>query len=146
MDNEDDDNLDSDPFTLPRPAELFRRDYAAFYNGYSEGRVLVDPAWFDLGDPSRDFTAFHQIIRYAEAVSIPTKVNLLFPKYLRLPNARTYVGAFFYNDELRETVRTPRRESALPVAGVGFTRVILRDCGEARFPFRSENSCRSRPK
>ena len=105
-DNNDDRWMMDSPFE-PEP---FRRDDAWHYTGHSESRVLVDPAWIELGKPMEYAPRISMRARYARKVTTPTKIEILYPKHLKPPNARRWEGAFLHGQEFRDV--NPPKESA----------------------------------
>jgi hypothetical protein len=104
---------DDDDDDLPFPREPFRRDHAWHYTGHIESRVLVDPAWLDLSDPFASFTELKQLISYARKVSVPTKIEVVYPAYLESSAGTGRIGSYFRKGEYRE-IGPPSDRSAGP--------------------------------
>lgn len=74
--------------------EPFRRDYAKYYSGYAEERVLIDPAWIHYFDAHDMSLKIRQLVEYSLEVTVPTKIAFIYPQFLESVNRLANLEVF----------------------------------------------------
>jgi len=87
--------------------EPFRRDAYQWYTGYWETRVLIDPYWVEYGNVVQGAYPLILLANYARSVSTPTKIELVYPQYLRRPHFQRRLDSLFFNSEIRYVEQRP---------------------------------------